>query len=92
LQLLYKLQQADSDLVWDDRRDLLTWLLHIGGAFAPTGTIRSDYAVLLHSNCSTRLKGLYTSWPELLEILKQFIWSEKAFKEQVKAFWEETNN
>ncbi|KAF2818020.1 putative N-ethylmaleimide reductase [Mytilinidion resinicola] len=89
LQLLCKLQQANNDLVWDDRPDLLAWLLHIGGAFAPTGPIRSEYVVLLHLNRSTRLRGLYTSWPELLAILKQFIWSEKAFMSQVKAFWEE---
>ncbi|KAH8654156.1 hypothetical protein BGZ60DRAFT_161832 [Tricladium varicosporioides] len=88
-QLLCKLQQANHDPVWNDQPDLLTWLLYIGGAFAPTGTIRSDYVVLLHLNSSTRLKGLYTSWPELLEILKKFIWSEKAFMSQVKAFWEE---
>ncbi|KAF2491838.1 hypothetical protein BU16DRAFT_129786 [Lophium mytilinum] len=91
LQLLCKLQQANYDLLWDDRPDLLAWLLHIGGAFAPTGTIRSDYVVLLHSNRSTRLQGLYTSWPELLAILKQFIWSDSAFMSQVKAFWEETS-
>ncbi|KAF2476210.1 putative N-ethylmaleimide reductase [Lindgomyces ingoldianus] len=82
LQLLCKLQQTNNDLVWDDRLDLLAWLLHIGGAFSPTGTIRSNYVVLLHLNRSTRLRGLYTSWLELLTILKQFIWSEKAFMSQ----------
>jgi len=35
---------------------------------------------------------LYTSWPELVVILKQFIWSEKAFMSQVKAFWEEISS
>ncbi|PMD45856.1 putative N-ethylmaleimide reductase [Hyaloscypha variabilis F] len=89
LQLLNKLQQANNDPVWDDRPELLTWLLYIGGAFAPTGRIRSDYVVLLDVNRSSRLAGLYTSWPELLEILKQFIWSEGAFMAQVKAFWGE---
>jgi hypothetical protein len=91
LQLLCKLQEANNDLVWDDRPDLLAWLLHIGGAFAPPGTIRSDYVVLLHMNRNTRLRGLYESWPELLAILKKFIWSEKAFMSQVKAFWEEVS-
>ncbi|KAJ5909808.1 N-ethylmaleimide reductase [Penicillium tannophilum] len=89
LQLLCKLQQANDDSIWDGRPDLLAWLLHIGGAFAPVGTIRSEYAALLQINRRTRLRGLYTSWPELLEILKQFIWSDKAFRSQVKAFWEE---
>ncbi|KAE9370938.1 putative N-ethylmaleimide reductase [Stipitochalara longipes BDJ] len=78
-QLLCKLQQANDDLVWDDRPGLLAWLLHIGGAFAPMGTTRSEYVVLLHLNRSTRFRGLYTSWPDLLETLKQFIWSERAF-------------
>ncbi len=89
LQLLCRLQKAINDLVWDDWPDLLIWLLYIGGAFSPTGTIRSDYVVLLQLNRSTRFRGLYTTWPELLEILKRFIWSEKAFMSQVKAFWEE---
>ncbi|KAJ5535673.1 N-ethylmaleimide reductase [Penicillium frequentans] len=87
--LLRKLQGANDDSIWDGRPGLLAWLLHIGGAFAPMGTIRSEYAALLQINRRTRLRGLYTSWPELLEILKQFIWSDKAFMSQVKAFWEE---
>ncbi|EXJ87486.1 hypothetical protein A1O3_04446 [Capronia epimyces CBS 606.96] len=89
LQLLRKLQEANDHVVWDDWPDLLAWLLHIGGAFSPTGSIRSGYVALLHVNRHTRLRTLYTSWPELLEILKQFIWSDKAFLSQVKAFWKE---
>lgn len=78
-------------MIWDERQELLAWLIHIGGAFAPAGTIRSDYISLLLLNRSTRLRGLYTSWPDLLAILNQFIWSEKAYQSQVKAFWEESN-
>ncbi|MCJ1223713.1 hypothetical protein MMC12_000356 [Toensbergia leucococca] len=89
-QLLYELQQANDDPIWDDHSDLLFWLLYIGGAFVPTGNIRSEYVVLLRSNNAVRFRRLYRSWPELLEILKQFIWSEKAFMSQVKALWEET--
>ncbi|KAH6867475.1 putative N-ethylmaleimide reductase [Thelonectria olida] len=91
LQLLRKLQQANENLAWNNLPDLLAWLLHIGGAFASPGTVRSDYVALLHLNRSHRLRGLYTSWPELIAILKQFIWSEKAFLSHVKAFWEESN-
>jgi len=69
---------------------LLLWLLYIGGAFAPAGTVRSDYVLLLRSNNAARFGDLYKSWPELLEILKQFTWSEKAFMSQFKALWEET--
>lgn len=69
----------------------MAWMLYIGGAFAPIGPIRSDYVALLHGNRKIRLKDLDTTWLELLEILKQFIWSEKAFASQVEAFWKETS-
>ncbi|KAK2812212.1 hypothetical protein FQN50_001570 [Emmonsiellopsis sp. PD_5] len=89
LQLLHKLQQADDDPIWDDHADLLLWLLYIGGAFAPTGAVRSNYISLLRWNNASRFQGLYSSWPELLGILKQFIWSDEAFMSPVKALWEE---
>ncbi|KAJ5662159.1 uncharacterized protein N7477_009775 [Penicillium maclennaniae] len=88
--LLHKLQQAIDDLVWNDRPDLLAWLLHIGGALAPSGAIRSVYVEILQSEHGSRLQDLYKSWPELLELLRQFIWSDKASKSQVKAFWNES--
>jgi len=68
---------------------MLAWLLHMGGAFAPDGPVRFNYLVLFHINRDTKLKGLYSNWTELLEILKQFVWSEKAFMSQVRGFWEE---
>ncbi|KAG7135407.1 hypothetical protein HYQ46_008929 [Verticillium longisporum] len=89
LQLLYKLQKADAEPGWDEHRELLTWLLHIGGAFAPAGTTRSGYLELLKRNLEGRLRGLYTSWPELLGILEKFIWSDKAFLAQVQGLWNE---
>jgi hypothetical protein len=91
LQLLLKLQQTNDDLIWDDQPGLLAWMLYIGGAFAPVGPIRSDYVALLHRNRKSRLKDLDASWPELLEILTMFIWSEKAFASQVEAYWKETS-
>lgn len=90
LQLLCKLQEAHDHVGWDRGPDLLAWLLYIGGAFAPAGAIRSDYMALLRLHQGTRLWGLYTSWPDLLQILERFIWSEKVFLSQVKAFWEES--
>ncbi|KAK2799870.1 hypothetical protein FQN51_006471 [Onygenales sp. PD_10] len=89
LQLLRKLQQADDDPIWDDHADLLLWLLYIGGAFALTGAVRSNYISLLHWNYASRFQGLYNSWPELLGILRHFIWSDDAFMSPVKALWEE---
>ncbi|KAF2790979.1 hypothetical protein K505DRAFT_377130 [Melanomma pulvis-pyrius CBS 109.77] len=88
-QLLHKLQQAYDDPTWDDHPDLLLWILYIGGAFAPTGFVRSDYVILLRSNNASRFGDVYRSWPEQLEILKQFIWSDNAFMSQFKALWEE---
>lgn len=92
LRLLRELQQANDDPVWEDHPELLLWLLYIGGAFTTTETVRSDYVVLLRLNTSSRLRGLYKSWQELLNILKQFIWSDVAFTSDVKALWEEVTN
>jgi hypothetical protein len=88
-QLLRKLEQANDNPIWDDHPDLLLWLLYIGGAFAPTGVVRSNYVMLLRSNNATRFRNFGRSWPELLEILKQFTWSERAFMLPVKALWKE---
>ncbi|OBT60253.1 hypothetical protein VE03_10264 [Pseudogymnoascus sp. 23342-1-I1] len=88
-QLLREIQLAIDDPIWDDHPDLLLWLLYIGGTFSPEGTVRSNFVLLLRSNNSARLGDLNMSWPEVLEILKQFIWSEKAFTSQGKALWEE---
>ncbi|KAI0447227.1 hypothetical protein F4803DRAFT_575414 [Xylaria telfairii] len=91
-QLLREIQMANDDPVWDDHPDLLLWLLFIGGAFAPAGVVRSNYIVLLRLNNADRFGDLYESWSELLSILKQFTWSEKAFMIHFKAFWEEASS
>ena len=77
--------------MWDAHLDLLVWSLHIGGAFAPAGVIRSDYIALLRLKNSSQFEGMYESWPELHEILKRFIWSDKAFLSLVEAFWVEVS-
>ncbi|KAJ4249276.1 hypothetical protein NW757_007853 [Fusarium falciforme] len=84
--------QVSDDPVWDDFPDFLAWLLHIGGGFALPGTIRSGYLALLRFENNTRLGGLYESWSDLLEVLKQFIWSEIAFALPVKTFWEDSSS
>lgn len=66
---------------------MLLWLLYIGGTFSPRGLIRSDYVALLRSNNAARFGD--KSWPELLMILRQFTWSEKAFVSEVRALWQE---
>ncbi|RDW91726.1 hypothetical protein BP5796_02891 [Coleophoma crateriformis] len=80
---------SKDDPIWNKHPELLLWLLYIGGAFVPPGIVRSNYVLLLRTNSAARFGDLYRSWPELLEILKQFTWSEKAFMSQVKALWEE---
>lgn len=88
-QLLCKLEHTKEDPFWNDHSDLLLWLLCIGGAFAPPGPVRSGYVVLLRSSNTAGFSNMYESWEELLEILKQFTWSEKAFRLPVKALWDE---
>lgn len=65
-------------------------MLYIGGAFAPMGPIRSDYLFLVHGNRLGRVRGLDAEWAELRTLLGEFIWSDKAFLAQVKAFWMES--
>ncbi|KAI4596318.1 hypothetical protein KJ359_005447 [Pestalotiopsis sp. 9143b] len=86
--LLHSLQQSDEDLFWDHDPDLLTWMLHLGGSFSPKGTIRSGYKQLLQKNCkSQRFKRNFSSLTELIEVMRQFIWSEKAYRSQFEQFW-----
>jgi hypothetical protein len=85
-------QQADDNGVWDDHPDLLFWLLYMGGAFVPKGSTRSNYVVLLSQMHVSKFGNLYSSWPEVHEVLERFIWSEKAFVQQVKEFWEESSS
>jgi hypothetical protein len=88
LKLLRKLQLAYDNNIWTDHLDLLIWLLFMGGAFLPIGSTRSKYIALLNHRYTPEFGEL--SWPEALKVLKQFIWSEKAFTAQGKAFWEDS--
>ncbi|KAI1296118.1 hypothetical protein F5Y03DRAFT_370899 [Xylaria venustula] len=88
-QLLNELQRTNEDPIWESHPELLLWLLYIGGAYAPKGTVRREYVALLRSNNASRFKELYKSWPELLDIMRQFVWSDKAFTSPAKAVWEE---
>ena len=90
-QLLCKLKEADESSLWEEHLDLLIWLLYMGGAFLPVGSTRSEYIAILNRQYSAKLGGLYRSWPGVQEVLKQFIWSHKVFKEQIKRFWEDSS-
>jgi hypothetical protein len=87
--LLQKLKESNDDPFWDDQPHLLVWMLHMGGSFSPRGTARSDYKELVRSNQASRFEGLYSSLEDLLVILDQFIWSDKAYRAQVEDFWAE---
>ncbi|KUJ15540.1 uncharacterized protein LY89DRAFT_648891 [Mollisia scopiformis] len=91
--LLQKLEQVHGDSIWDHwdgQTSCLLWLIFIGGSFAPVGT-KSGYIELLRFKYATRFANRYQSWPAVHEVLKQFIWSEKAFSSQVKTFWEDAS-
>ncbi|KAL4995584.1 hypothetical protein BDV10DRAFT_202876 [Aspergillus recurvatus] len=90
-QLLIELRETRDALIWDENPELLVWLLYIGGAFAPVGPIRSGYLDLLRQHNATMLAQDYCSWPQVYEGMKQFIWSDKAFVEPVRALWQEAS-
>jgi hypothetical protein len=86
--LLRSLQEAEKSDCWIGHEELLVWLLITGGTFAESGASRSEYAVLLHGNYHTRIAHLLTSWTDVQEMLKTFIWSEALFCSRGKEFWE----
>ncbi|KAI1068117.1 hypothetical protein LB507_004335 [Fusarium sp. FIESC RH6] len=83
--LLSELQQVYEDPVWNEHADLLLWLVYMGGAFAPKGPVRSGYIALLQSE----KHDLANSWMQTYEILRDFIWSDAAFRTEVRKVWEE---
>jgi hypothetical protein len=86
--LLQSLQQSDKDLFWDNDPDLLIWMLYLGGSFSPKGSIRSGYKQLLQRNCESQRFGRnFNSLTEVIEVVRQFIWSEKAYRSQFEKFW-----
>ncbi|KAL4901095.1 hypothetical protein BDW74DRAFT_187935 [Aspergillus multicolor] len=82
-ELLVNLQQTRDSLIWTQHSDLLLWLLYIGGAFAPSGPTRSGYLDLLRLSSDHG----YSSWPEVHDCMRQFIWSDNAFLVPVRALW-----
>lgn len=86
--LFHSLQQSDEDLFWNNDPDLLIWMLHLGGSFSPKGTIRSGYKRLLQRNYeSRRFERKFNSSADLVEVMRQFIWSEKSYRSQLEEFW-----
>lgn len=85
--LLDSLKLAINDAMWDEHPELLLWILCIGGAFAPEGRVRNGYIDLLRHSEFGLLKW---PWPAVHESLRRFIWSDKAFAQPARAFWEDT--
>ncbi|KAL7921161.1 hypothetical protein ACQKWADRAFT_321651 [Trichoderma austrokoningii] len=79
--LLKKLQESNEDPFWNDNLDLFIWMLYMGGAFSPRGIVHSEYKALLKTNHESKFKGMYRSLDDLMGILQEFIWSEKAYLE-----------
>ncbi|KAL4968088.1 uncharacterized protein BDV14DRAFT_168252 [Aspergillus stella-maris] len=89
-QLRTILQQDTLTLTGSEDPDpaLVTWLLYIGGAFAPPGPVRSGYLRMIQMRSST---ADHCSWSDLHKVLEQFIWAEEAFLRPVRAFWMEVS-
>lgn len=62
---------------------MLLWLLYIGGAFAPPGTVRDGYVNLLRKHHGKR------GWAETVQTLEAFIWSDSAFQDHASGLWQE---
>ena len=86
--LLQSLQQTESGDCWVGHEELLVWLLITGGTFAEPGASRSEYALLLNGNHHVRIAHLLTSWADVQDMLKTFIWSESLFCSRGREFWE----
>jgi hypothetical protein len=89
--LLIKLHEANGDNQFDDQPDLLQWLLYTGGAFIPEGPTRSGYTSFVNRERASAFGGSYRSLTDVVQVLKQFIWSEKVFKVPIERFWKETS-
>lgn len=64
-------------------------MLYMGGSFSPKGAVHSEYKALLKTYHDSKFRGMYVSLEDLMEILHDFIWSEKAYRMQVEEFWKE---
>jgi hypothetical protein len=90
--LLRSLQDSDEDLFWNDDPDLLVWMLYLGGSFSARGPIRSAYKQLLQSNYeSRRFVQRHGSPADVIEVMRQFIWSDKSYRSQFEEFWTEVH-
>jgi hypothetical protein len=88
LQVIYRI----DDSIWAGHFDLLAWLLYLGGALAGPGVVRENYALLIRRQHASKMAPLIYSWSDLVVVMEQFFWSEKAFPPLVKLFWEETRS
>lgn len=88
-QLLRNLQKSRFDSRWNGKEALLTWMIYLGGSFAPLGVIRSEYAVLITGTYAKPVESFSKTWNTLEKCLKRFLWSN-AFSSRCRELWEET--
>ena len=88
-QLLRNLQNIGTSDDLGYKKALLTWMIYVGGSFAPYGVIRSEYAILVTGTHASQIESFAKSWSTLQACLRRFLWSEE-FSQRCKAFWEET--
>ncbi|PVI03248.1 putative N-ethylmaleimide reductase [Periconia macrospinosa] len=80
--LLHNLLALADDPIWSRHPDLLLWLLTLGASFSSEGNIRSEYVSLLHAQSAKGWDRAYSFWPQVQQVLKQFIWSDKAIADK----------
>ena len=80
------LDQTDVDVMWEDKAELLTWVLFQGGVVATEEGIRKWYVSYLVF-CSKHL-GLQT-WNDVVELLGKFLWVSLELEKHCKALWYE---
>jgi hypothetical protein len=80
------LSQTDLDSIWEDKAELLTWVLFQGGAVATEEGTRKWYVSHLVS-CSKH-SGLQT-WNDVVGLLRRFLWVSLELEKHCKTLWYE---
>ena len=83
--VLEKLQPV-FDVQWplEDYWSLLLWIISLCGAFAASGNVQNTYARMLDRLMSEKPPAYHQI--SLVEVLQEFIWSERAFGKRWSAF------
>jgi hypothetical protein len=80
------LDQTDLDSMWEDKAELLMWLLFQGGAVATEEGTRNWY--ISHLVSCFRHSGLQT-WNDVIGLLGRFLWVSLELEKHCKPLWYE---